>query len=67
MMKDILIVVIAAMLVASGTASAYAERLKDIVSVKGVRENQLVGYGLVVGLVNTDIKGLKFIYQLNDV
>jgi len=24
-------------------------RLKDLVSVEGVRENQLVGYGVVVG------------------
>jgi flagellar P-ring protein precursor FlgI len=28
-------------------------RIKDIVSVEGVRENQLVGYGLVVGLNGT--------------
>lgn len=28
-------------------------RLKDIVAVEGVRENQLVGYGLVVGLNGT--------------
>lgn len=28
-------------------------RLKDIVTVEGVRENQLVGYGLVVGLDGT--------------
>ncbi len=27
-----------------------AERLKDIASVQGVRQNQLIGYGLVVGL-----------------
>jgi len=27
-----------------------ATRLKDVVSIEGVRENQLVGYGLVVGL-----------------
>jgi len=30
-----------------------AVRLKDISSVKGVRENQLVGYGLVIGLKGT--------------
>ncbi|GER08156.1 flagellar P-ring protein 1 [Kordiimonadales bacterium JCM 17843] len=30
-----------------------ASRLKDLVSVEGVRENQLVGYGLVVGLNGT--------------
>lgn len=30
-----------------------ASRIKDIVDFEGVRENQLVGYGLVVGLNNT--------------
>lgn len=30
-----------------------ASRIKDLVSVEGVRENQLVGYGLVVGLDGT--------------
>lgn len=30
--------------------SCLAERIKDIVSIQGVRSNQLVGYGLVVGL-----------------
>lgn len=30
--------------------SAYAERIKDITSIAGVRSNQLIGYGLVVGL-----------------
>jgi flagellar P-ring protein precursor FlgI len=28
-------------------------RLKDLVSIEGVRENQLVGYGVVVGLAGT--------------
>jgi len=32
---------------------ARAERLKDLVSIAGVRQNQLVGYGLVVGLDGT--------------
>jgi flagellar P-ring protein precursor FlgI len=32
---------------------ARAERVKDLVDVAGVRENQLVGYGLVVGLSGT--------------
>jgi len=35
------------------SASAGAERIKDIAHVAGVRENQLVGYGLVVGLDGT--------------
>ncbi|WP_407672391.1 flagellar basal body P-ring protein FlgI [Noviherbaspirillum pedocola] len=29
---------------------AHAERLKDLASIGGVRQNQLIGYGLVVGL-----------------
>ncbi|WP_299084787.1 flagellar basal body P-ring protein FlgI, partial [uncultured Paraglaciecola sp.] len=32
---------------------ASAERLKDIASVEGVRDNQLFGYGLVIGLNGT--------------
>lgn len=35
-------------IVASGPVSA--ERIKDIAAIDGVRSNQLVGYGLVVGL-----------------
>ena len=34
-------------------SSAQAERIKDLASVAGVRSNQLVGYGLVVGLDGT--------------
>lgn len=32
---------------------AATARIKDIVNIEGVRENQLVGYGLVVGLAGT--------------
>ncbi len=32
---------------------AAAERIKDIANVAGVRENQLIGYGLVMGLDGT--------------
>jgi flagellar P-ring protein precursor FlgI len=32
---------------------AHAERIKDLVSVQGVRSNALIGYGLVVGLDGT--------------
>lgn len=31
----------------------HAERLKDLASIQGVRNNQLIGYGIVVGLDNT--------------
>jgi flagellar P-ring protein precursor FlgI len=35
------------------TLTARAARLKDMANVRGVRSNQLVGYGLVVGLNGT--------------
>ena len=35
-----------------GTAHA-GTRLKDIIDVEGVRENQLIGYGVVFGLKGT--------------
>ena len=37
------------------TQSAFCtpSRLKDLVTVKGVRENPIIGYGLVIGLNGT--------------
>lgn len=32
---------------------SHAERLKDLATIQGVRSNQLIGYGLVVGLDGT--------------
>ena len=37
-------------------AATSGTRLKDLVSIEGVRDNQLVGYGLVVGLNGTGDK-----------
>src|SRR5436305_14979132 len=34
-------------------AAATPARLKDLVAIEGVRENQLIGYGLLVGLAGT--------------
>jgi len=42
-----------ALLILLCASSAHAERVKDLASVSGVRSNQLVGYGLVVGLDGT--------------
>ena len=39
-----------------GAAPVMADRLKDLSRIKGVRNNQLVGYGLVVGLDGTGDK-----------
>ena len=44
--------------------SLYATQIKDIANVVGVRENQLIGYGLVVGLSGTgDGSSLQFTRQ----
>ncbi|MGR3377455.1 flagellar basal body P-ring protein FlgI [Salipiger abyssi] len=40
-------------LILAGMAQAQAVRIKDLVEVDGVRANDLVGYGLVVGLNGT--------------
>jgi flagellar P-ring protein precursor FlgI len=50
MKKSILALWVACMLAAGAAA---ASRLKDLVAIEGVRENQLIGYGLVVGLAGT--------------
>ena len=34
-------------------AAESASRLKELVSLEGARDNQLIGYGLVVGLAGT--------------
>lgn len=43
--------------------TASAERIKDIANWAGIRENQLVGYGLVVGLNGTGDKDGTYLYQ----
>ena len=50
-MKTSLLTIAIACLLPAG--SLYAARLKDIVDIEGVRENQLLGYGIVVGLART--------------
>jgi flagellar P-ring protein FlgI len=53
MFKIIKIGIIALAASLSGLSSVHADRLKDLTSIAGVRSNQLVGYGLVVGLAGT--------------
>lgn len=57
------IIIICALLLLSATA-VHAIRIKDIAAFEGVRSNQLVGYGLVVGLSGTgDSDQVKFPVQ----
>lgn len=52
-MKTLYSFLVGAALILAGGLPAHAERVKDIASVSGVRANQLVGYGIVVGLNGT--------------
>jgi flagellar P-ring protein precursor FlgI len=52
----LLLLLIASVAAFGGTVPAALPaqaRIKDLVSVEGVRDNQLIGYGLVVGLAGT--------------
>ncbi|MEQ1508913.1 MAG: flagellar basal body P-ring protein FlgI [Sphingopyxis sp.] len=44
-------------------APAQASRVKDIGNFEGVRSNQLVGYGIVVGLAGTGDDNLEYVTQ----
>ncbi len=49
-----------ALIIALISLNATAARLKDVASIRGVRENQLIGYGLVVGLKGTGDSNAEF-------
>ncbi|QDK36586.1 flagellar basal body P-ring protein FlgI [Bdellovibrio sp. NC01] len=53
MNKVLSIIGLAALILLVSFEQANAARLKDIASIRGVRENQLIGYGIVVGLKGT--------------
>ena len=44
---------LALILLVSAASAQAAVRIKDIADIKGLRENQIVGYGLVIGLNGT--------------
>src|SRR5271170_5885671 len=52
-MRLSLVILIAALFQIPAAADSPATRLKELVSLEGVRENQLIGYGIVVGLKGT--------------
>ncbi|HUU49820.1 MAG TPA: flagellar basal body P-ring protein FlgI [Nitrospinota bacterium] len=59
---SVIITIILIILLIHGTSEAV--RVKDIADVQGVRKNQLIGYGLVIGLDGTgDSKSTQFTIQ----
>ncbi len=64
MMRSLKRVFLLVLLVLAPALPARAARLKDLVAIEGVRDNQLVGYGLVVGLAGKgDTKQATFSAQ----
>lgn len=61
MLKKILVICAVGLLTAAGTASGA--RIKDLAAIKGVRSNQLTGFGLVVGLNGTGDGNILFTRQ----
>jgi flagellar P-ring protein precursor FlgI len=59
-----ILMVCAALIIATSSAMS-ASRIKDIVDFEGIRDNQLIGYGLVVGLNGTgdSLNGAPFTKQ----
>jgi flagellar P-ring protein precursor FlgI len=55
--------ILAAVLAANVAVVAHADRVKDLAEVAGVRDNQLIGYGLVVGLNGTGDGKMSFTSQ----
>lgn len=53
--KNVFIIVM--LFIVIGPSAGYPARIKDISSIKGIRQNQLFGYGLVIGLFGTGDKG----------
>ena len=52
-MKNIIKFSCAIVLIISFISNANADRLKDLTSISGIRDNPLVGYGIVVGLAGS--------------
>ena len=55
-------VILAATILASAGHAQASSRIKDMVTFEGVRNNQLVGYGLVVGLPGTGDDARRLVF-----
>jgi len=58
-----LIVFVSVVALHTSRVTAFAERIKDIASFSGIRDNELIGYGLVAGLKGTGDSDGTYYYQ----
>ena len=47
-LRQVAVIAYCILLIFSG--AVWADRIKDLASVQGIRNNQLVGYGLIIGI-----------------
>jgi len=52
-MKRLISIPLVFLLLVGAVVEAQAERIKDLTNVRGVRANQLIGYGIIMGLNGT--------------
>ena len=62
-MKNFKFIILTTVFFSSITSQLMADRLKDMVSFAGIRSNQLMGYGIVVGLDGTGDSSLALTLQ----
>ena len=62
-MRSVIVRIWFFLMLSFSSAVAFADRVKDIATLAGVRTNQLVGYGLVVGLSGTGDNNLGLTLQ----
>lgn len=62
-MRILSLIVVAALALIPQRTEAVASRIKDLVMISGARDNQLVGYGLVVGLAGDGDKDTVYTLQ----
>ena len=53
MMKRLSVMMLSVLMLVVSIGTSNADRLKDLTSIASIRSNQLVGYGVVVGLAGT--------------
>ena len=61
--NNYIFIFLSAILIMAFSISSKADRLKDLTSIAGIRTNQLLGYGLVVGLSGTGDGNTKLVQQ----
>ncbi len=60
-------IIIAFLIVALLAPSAHAIRVKELVNITGVRDNQLIGFGLVIGLANTGDRATNVFFSIQTI